>query len=110
MIGGLILAGDGGTSARVIVRALGPSLSDFGVPGALPDPTLELRDSNGVLIDANDNWRSDQQTEIIATNLPPSRDIEAAIVVTVAPGNYTAIVRGTNAGVGAGLIEVYHLP
>ncbi len=109
MIGGLIVAGNSGQTAKVIVRAIGPSLSDFGVSGTLQDPTLELHDSNGGLIGSNDNWRSDHETEIIATSLPPSRNAESAIISILAPGSYTAIVRGVNASTGVGLVEVYNL-
>ena len=104
LIGGLIVLGQ--SPLRVIVRAIGPSLP---VPGALGDPTLSLHDSNGALIAFNDNWRSDQEAEIIATGLPPSNNLESAIVRNLAPGNYTAIVRGKNDTVGVGLVEVYHL-
>jgi hypothetical protein len=70
---------------------------------------LELHDGNGALIASNDNWRSDHEAEIIATNLSPSRDSESAIIGTLASGNYTAILRGVNAATGVGLIEVYQL-
>jgi hypothetical protein len=90
----------------VIVRAIGPSLS---VPGKLADPTLELRNGNGVLLMANDNWRTTQEAEIIATTIPPSNDLESAIVRTLSPGNYTAIVRGANNGTGIGVVEAYGL-
>jgi hypothetical protein len=91
---------------RVIVRAIGPSLP---VPGALADPTLELRDGNGTLLAANDNWRSDQEAEIIATTIPPSNELESAIVRNLAPGNYTAIVRGVNNTTGVAVVEAYDL-
>jgi hypothetical protein len=110
MIGGVIVAGDAARTARVIVRAIGPTLTDFGVPGALSDPTLELHDGNGALMAANDNWRVAHEAEIMATNLAPSRDAESAIIETLAAGNYTAIVRGVAGATGVGLIEVYHLP
>ncbi len=106
MIGGLILLGQ--DPLRVIVRAIGPSLP---VPGALGDPMLELRDGNGGLIRSNDNWRSDQEAEIIATTIPPANDLESAIVETL-PGNgaaYTAIVRGASNATGVALVEVYAL-
>jgi probable HAF family extracellular repeat protein len=109
MIGGLIISGDTGQSAKILVRAIGPSLTDFGVAGALPDPAMELRDNNGVLVASNDNWRSDQEAEIVATNLAPSRDRESGIIKTLTAGNYTAIVRGVNAATGVGLIEAFHL-
>jgi hypothetical protein len=104
MIGGLIVLGQ--NPVRVIVRAIGPSLP---VPGALGDPTLELRDGNGALLAANDNWRSDQETEIIATTIPPSDDLESAIVRNLAPGNYTAIVRGADNATGVAVVEAYNL-
>ena len=104
LIGGVIVLGQ--NPRRVIVRAIGPSLS---VAGRLGDPTLELHDGNGALIVANDNWRSDQETEIIATTIPPSNDLESAIVKTLAPGNYTAIVRGVNGATGIAVVEAYGL-
>jgi hypothetical protein len=104
MIGGLIMVGP--DPLRVIVRAIGPSLP---LPGALGDPTLELRDINGALIAANDNWRSDQEAEIIATTIPPTNDLESAIVRNLVPGNYTAIVSGVNNTTGVALVEVYAL-
>ena len=106
LIGGFIVTGT--QSKKVIVRAIGPSLP---VSGVLADPMLELRDSSGGLIRSNDNWRSDQEAEIIATGIPPSNDSESAIVETL-PANgsaYTAIVRGVNNGTGVGLVEVYDL-
>ena len=116
MIGGLIVGG--GTpadAATVIVRALGPSLAASGVAGALGDPTVELHDGNGTTIAFNDNWKtrpdgSSQQAEIEATNIPPPYDLEAALVRTLPPGNYTVIVRGTNSTTGVGLFEAYNLP
>jgi hypothetical protein len=95
-------------SQRVIVRALGPSLS---VPGKLADPALELRDANGALLRSNDNWRSDQEAEIIATTIPPGNDLEAALVETLPAhgATYTAIVRGAGESTGVALVEVYSL-
>jgi hypothetical protein len=104
LIGGLIVLGQ--SPLRVLVRAIGPSLP---LPGALGDPTLELRDGNGTLAAANDNWRTDQEAEIIATGVPPSSDLESAIVRNLAPGPYTAIVRGVNGTTGVALVEVYSL-
>jgi len=109
MIGGFILGG-GGKEVDVVVRALGPSLSAFGVTGALADPTLELHDANGTLIQDNDNWKDMQQTEIEATGLEPTDDLESAIFETLAPGAYTAIVAGQEDLTGVGLVEVYRLP
>jgi uncharacterized delta-60 repeat protein len=106
LIGGFIVTGT--QPKRVIVRAIGPSLP---VAGALADPILELRDSSGGLIRSNDNWRSDQEAEIIATTIPPSDDLESAIVAILPANNsaYTATVRGVNDGTGVGLIEAYDL-
>ena len=104
LIGGLIVVGQ--NPLGVIVRAIGPSLP---VPGALGDPTLELHDGNGALLQSNDNWRSDQEAEIIATGIPPTNDLESAIVRDLAPGNYTAIVRGVNSTTGIAVVEAYGL-
>ncbi len=110
MIGGFILGG-GGADTSVLVRAIGPSLTDFGVTDALPDPSLELHDGNGVLIQDNDNWKDSQQTEIEATGLQPTNDLESAVLATpLAPGAYTAIVAGNGGGTGVALVEVYRLP
>jgi hypothetical protein len=122
MIGGLIVgvgnssghSGSNGSSERVIIRALGPSLGAAGVAGALADPALELHDGNGAILATNDNWKtrpdgSSQQAEIEATTIPPTKDLESALVATLAPGNYTAIVRGKNNTTGVGLVEVYNL-
>jgi hypothetical protein len=107
MIGGLIVSG--ASSEDVLVRAIGPSLTQYGIVNALADPMLELHDSNGALIVSNDNWKDTQQTEIQATGLAPSYDAESAILRTLAPGNYTAIVRGKNNTTGVALVEVYSL-
>jgi hypothetical protein len=106
MIGGFII---GNHLTTVLVRAIGPSLSNFGISNFLADPTLELHDGSGTLIASNDNWRSAQEGEIKATTIPPSRDQESAILRTLQPGNYTAIVRGANNTTGVGLVEVYNL-
>ncbi|MFL6583987.1 MAG: hypothetical protein ACJ8KU_05675, partial [Chthoniobacterales bacterium] len=102
MIGGFIVLNG---NKKVIVRAIGPSLP---VAGALPDPLLELHDANGG-VTINDNWRTDQEAEINATGVPPSSDAESAIVQTLPPGNYTAIVRGVNDTTGVALVEVFAL-
>ena len=104
LIGGLIVQGQG--PLRVIVRAIGPSLN---IVGKLANPILELRDGNGALIVSNDNWRTDQEAEIIATTIPPTNDLESAIVGNITPGNYTAIVRGVNGSTGVALVEIYAL-
>jgi hypothetical protein len=107
MIGGFIVGG--GQPTNVIIRALGPTLTDFGVTGALADPTLELHDGNGAIIAQNDNWKSDQQTAIQNSGYAPPKDAEAVILATLQPGNYTAIVRGSNNTTGVALVEVYNL-
>ena len=115
MIGGLIVGGGGGGPAKVIVRALGPSLSGAGVAGVLADPTLELHDGSGTTIATNDNWKINDQTgqsqeaDIRATTIPPPNDLESALIAILGPGNYTAIVRGKNNTTGVGLVEVYSL-
>ena len=107
MIGGFIVVNN---PLRVVVRGIGPSLTAAGVPNALADPTLELRSGNGALILANNNWRDTQATEIMATMLQPTNDLESALVMTLQPGNYTAQLRGNNNGTGNGLVEIFALP
>ena len=109
VIGGFILGGNAG-QASVLLRAIGPSLATVGIVNALADPTLELRDSNGVLLQYNDNWKDSQQAAIEATGIPPQNDLEAAILATLLPGSYTAIAAGKDGSMGVGLIEVYNLP
>ncbi|MDQ6625159.1 MAG: hypothetical protein M3Y69_03315, partial [Verrucomicrobiota bacterium] len=104
LIGGFIITGT--EPKKVIIRGIGPSLT--GVPGALQDPTLELFDDKTSLA-TNDNWKQDQQAEIQASGVAPTKDAEAAIVRTLNPGNYTAVVRGKNNSVGIGVVEVYDL-
>lgn len=106
-IGGFIINGTG--AKRVIIRGIGPSLTNFGVAGALPDPMLELHDSGGATIMTNDNWRDTQEAEIEATGLAPANDLESAIVLDLDPGAYTAILSGTNSTTGVGLVEIYDL-
>lgn len=107
LIGGFIISGP--TPKQVLLRALGPSLGAFGVSGVLQDPTLELHDSAGGVIFSNDNWRDTQETAIGATGLPPNDDREAAILATLQPGAYTAILQGKNSTTGNALIEAYDL-
>ncbi len=109
MIGGFIIGGATGCS-KVIVRALGPSLSALGVSGALADPALELHDANGALVTANDNWEETQALDLEATALAPSDPHESATLGWLTPGAYTAIVRSNTEQNGVGLIEVYCLP
>ena len=106
MIGGLIIGTD--QPAKVLLRAIGPSLTAAGVAGALQDPTLELYTPQGDVI-MNDDWRASQEAEIVATTVPPSDNREAAIVAMLPPGNYTAIVRGKADTTGVALVEAYNL-
>jgi hypothetical protein len=116
MIGGFIVEGSG--PKTVIVRAIGPELTRFGVPDALADPALDLHNSTGALIASNNNWQttviggiitSDQVSAIQSSGHAPSDPSESAIIATLQPGNYTAIVRGVNNTVGVALVEVYDL-
>lgn len=107
MIGGMIVRGS--AESTVLIRAIGPSLANLGVPNALPDPTLELHDGNGALLNSNDNWRDTQQAEIEARGLAPTNDLESAILATLSPGGYTAIVRGKNETTGIAVVEAYEL-
>jgi hypothetical protein len=106
LIGGLII--EGTAAKKVILRAIGPTLP---VPGALPDPALELYNANGLQIAADDNWQDDnvQAAQIQATGIPPNDPRESALVESLSPGNYTAIVRGSNNSTGIGLVEAYDL-
>jgi glucose/arabinose dehydrogenase len=108
MIGGFFV---GGSQNRVVlVRAIGPSLTAVGVPNALPDPVLELHNASGTTIASNDDWRSSQETEIAATGIAPADDRESAIIsAPLAPGSYTAIVRGKGSDIGVALVEIYQL-
>lgn len=107
MIAGFIIVNN---PLKVVVRGIGPSLTGFGVPNALANPTLELRDGNGALVLANNDWKTAQQAEITATGLQPSDDLESALVQTLQPGPYTAQLRGNNNGTGVGVIDVFALP
>jgi hypothetical protein len=104
LIGGFIIQGP--TPKNVIIRAIGPSLP---LPGALQDPFLELHDGTGAAIATNDNWRSTQMVDIQASSLAPSNDAESAIVATLDPGAYTAVVRGANNTTGIAVVEAYDL-
>jgi FG-GAP-like repeat/FG-GAP repeat len=115
MIAGFIVQGS--APKRVLIRAAGPSLTQFGVPNALANPRLELHDASNT-IGMNDDWQttqiggvitSDQVTEIQSSGLAPRDPAESAVIVTLAPGSYTAIVQGVNGGTGVGIVEVYDL-
>ena len=109
LIGGFIVTGSSPTN--ILVRAIGPSLTAFGISNALADPLIELHDGQGTLITSNDNWQQDslQATQIQAAGLAPSNALESALVATLNAGGYTAIIRGANATTGVGLVEVYNL-
>jgi hypothetical protein len=107
MIGGFIVGGS--DPSTVLVRAIGPELTAQGVAGALEDTTLELHDATGTLLASNDNWRDTQEAEIIATTIPPTNDAESAILSSLSPGAYTAIVAGKNGTIGVALVEAYVL-
>lgn len=109
LIAGFILQGT--EAKKVIVRAIGPSLQANGtpLPGRLPDPVLQLYNGDGNLIATNDNWRDTQKQEIIDSTIPPADDNESAIVATLDPGNYSAVVRGKNEATGIAVVELYDL-
>jgi hypothetical protein len=116
MIGGFIVQGT--EPKRVIIRAIGPDLTQYGVPNALANPTLELHNCSGALIASNDNWQhtiiggiitSDQVRDIMASRLAPRDPRDSAIIAELPAGNYTAIVRGVNNMTGVALVEVYDL-
>jgi hypothetical protein len=105
VIAGVLLAGNG--LDRIVVRGIGPSLTNFGVTNALANPTLELRDENGALLAANDNWQDDPIGLVGPLSLAPTNLFESAIVAMLPPGAYTALLSGVNNGTGVGLVEVY---
>ncbi|MBA3882272.1 MAG: hypothetical protein H0X73_06025 [Chthoniobacterales bacterium] len=107
MIGGFILGGS--KSRTLIARAISPSLLGPNVNNPLPDPILELHNGSGTIVASNDDWRSTHEQKIQDSGLAPQNDKESAILATVAPGAYTAIVRGVQKGTGVALVEVYQL-
>jgi hypothetical protein len=113
LIGGFI-AGNQSGNTKILVRAIAPSLKNK-LPAALDDPVLELHDSQGNTLQTNDNWKINDQTQqsqqaaIEATGAPPTHDLESAIIATVSPAGYTAIVRGKNGATGLALVEVYNI-
>ena len=108
VIAGFILGNNTGND-RVVVRGIGPSLVAFGVSNALANPMLELRNSSGVLLAADDNWQDDpaQAAELTAAGLAPTNPLESGIAATLSPGQYTALLSGVSNGTGVGLVEVY---
>ena len=112
MIGGFIVQGSG--PKRVIIRAIGPELTQFGIPNALANPILELHNGTGALIATNDDWQttilggiitSSQVSDIQNSGHAPTAASESAIVANLQPGNYTAIVRGVTNTTGVALVE-----
>jgi len=110
MIGGFILGGNQ-ANARIALRGIGPSLSQFGLNNVLADPTLELRDANGATLVANDNWTDDPVSAALLTanGLGLSNSKESGIFTSLPAGQFTAILAGKNGGVGLGLVEIYNL-
>jgi hypothetical protein len=109
LIGGFIIGGTG--SANVVVRALGPSLTAFGISGALSDPTVTVYDKNGNALGTNDNWQEDANASTVQSlSLAPSNPKEAATYLQLAPGSYTGIVRGVAGATGTGIVEIYNIP
>jgi hypothetical protein len=118
LIEGFIVQGPAGSTKKIIVRAIGPSLASFGITDALENPTLEIRDGNNATIATNDNWRTtqiggiitaDQSQEIATSGATPSNDNESAIIANLAPGSYTAVVAGSGRTVGTGVVDAYDL-
>jgi hypothetical protein len=111
MIGGFILGGGTGSTA-IAVRGIGPSLAQSGLSNVLADPTLQLRDSNGALLIANDNWQDDQVSaaQLTAHGLAPQDPLESGIFGSLPPGAFTATLAGKNSGLGLGLVEIYDVP
>ncbi|MEY2505169.1 MAG: hypothetical protein QOG27_1449, partial [Verrucomicrobiota bacterium] len=114
VIAGFILSGEWRTPpatdpGRIVIRGLGPILALYDIPNALADPTLELRDSNGALLIANNNWQDDpaQAAELSEAHFAPLFPEDAAMAITLPAGAYTAILAGLNGGTGVGLVEVY---
>jgi hypothetical protein len=110
MIGGFILVGNN-ASTRVAIRGIGPSLTAFGLAPVLSDPTFELRDSNGALLIANNNWQEDavSAAQLSANGLAPQNSLESGIFVSLPSGAFTAILADANGGTGIGLVEVYNV-
>ena len=108
LIGGFIIGGS--ETKTVVARAIGPSLGGAGVANPLADPTMELRDGNGQLVQSNDDWeQGPDATAISADGLAPTNPKESALLATLGPGSYTVIVSGVNAATGVALVEVYDI-
>jgi hypothetical protein len=118
LIEGFIVQGPAGSAKKIIVRAIGPSLIPFGITDALANPTLEIHDASNAIVASNDNWKTtqvgglitaDQSADIAASGLAPGNDQEAAIIAELAPGSYTAVVRGLGDTVGTGVVDAFDL-
>jgi hypothetical protein len=109
LIGGFIIGGNGGAESKVIIRAIGPSLSGFGITGAMQNPTLEVKNANGSTLMTNDDWEGPQKAEILAQHLDPSDPRESALVISLPDGNFTAIVRGQGGETGVAVVQVYNV-
>jgi len=118
LIEGFIVQGPQGSTKKIIVRAIGPSLIPFGITDALRDPTLEIHDASGATVATNNNWRTtqtgglivgDQSAEISSSGLAPINDLESAIIADLAPGSYTAVVSGVGGTIGTGVVDAYDL-
>jgi hypothetical protein len=118
LFGGFIVQGPPGSTKKIIVRALGPFLTQFGVTDALANPTLEIRDGTNLIVATNNDWRNtqvggiitgDQAAEIEGSGLVPGNDLESAIIANLAPGNYTAVVRGVDNTVGTGIVDAFDM-
>jgi pectin methylesterase-like acyl-CoA thioesterase len=107
MIGGFIIGGNGRANGRVVVRAIGPSLSTFGITGALFNPALALKNANGTTVISNDDWQESQELEINQTGLAPTDVRESALVTSLPDGHYTAIISGQGDEMGVAVVEVY---
>lgn len=108
LIGGFIIKGS--QSKTLVLRAIGPSLASSGLTNLLADPVLEVHDSAGGVVASNDDWVDGQQaSQIQQSGLAPADSLESAVMVTLAPGNYTAVVTGYSGGTGSGLVEAYEM-
>lgn len=110
LIAGFVVGGTGPVGTSILIRALGPSLSAFGVTNPIPDPVVELRDASGTLLASNNNWRDTQQGAITGTTLQPPDSRESAILTTLKGGAFTAIVGSATGESGTAVVEVYNLP
>lgn len=110
LIAGFTVAGNGPVGTQILVRALGPSLSSFGITNPLPDPVLELHDATGALLASNNDWKDSQANAINSTGLAPTNDRESAILTTLPGGAFTAILGTATGAPGTAVVEVYNLP